>query len=257
MKHMKATWKEKPNRLWASAGIFLALFVYTVPGFVHAEDPLTSRVEITTLQSYSGAPLPKPTKILVYDFAVDTSHVQVDRSQELRPRHLIAGDENPEAVAKKASAKFSQELIKKLTATGIPVEHVTPDTAAPANALSVQGSFSSLRQGDKAERAGVGMGLGSSDVQTQVDVHMKTDSDSVLLSQFQTQMKPAGGVGAAVPAAAGIDPAAIAVKSKVGDRRKTVEAYASKTATAMAEEITKAMAKQGWIKVNDKGEVIQ
>lgn len=257
MNHKNGIRIAKPKGLLTGIGFSVAMLVFSLPGSMRAEDPLTSKVEVTTLQSSSGAPLPKPTKILVYDFAVDTSNVQVDRSQEIRPRNMIRGNENPEAVAKKASTTFSEELVKKLATTGIPVEHVTADAVPPTNAISVQGSFSSLKQGDKAERVGVGMGMGSADVRTQVDVRMKTDSDSILLSQFQTQMKPAGGVGAAVPAAAGADPAAIAVKSKVGDRRKTVEAYASKTAGAMAEEISKAMAKQGWIKVNEKGEVIQ
>lgn len=255
MKHRKGIWIRKPSGLRTGAGLLVAMVVCVLPGSVRAEDPITSKVEVTTLQSYSGAPLPKPTKILVYDFAIDTSNVQVDRSEKIRPRHMITGDESPEAVAKKASAKFSQELIKKLAATGIPVQHVTADTVAPTNTLSVQGSFDSLRQGDKAERVGVGMGTGTADVRTQVDVHVKTDSDSILLSQFQTQMKPVKGVGAGVPAAAGVNPAAIAAKSTIGDRRQTIEAYASKTANAMAEEITKAMAKQGWVKVNDKGEI--
>jgi hypothetical protein len=257
MKHMKGIRIRKPNGLWTGAGLLVAMVVCALPGVARAEVPMTSKVEVTTLQSYSGASLPKPTKILVYDFAIDTSQVQVDRSQKIRPRHMITGDESPEAVAKKASAKFSQELIKKLAATGIPVQHVTADTVAPTNTVSVQGSFDSLRQGDKAERVGVGMGTGTADVRTQVDVHVKTDSDSILLSQFQTQMKPVEGVGAGVPAAAGVNPAAIAAKSTIGDRRQTIEAYASKTANAMAEEIMKTMAKQGWVKVNDKGEVIK
>lgn len=257
MKHMKGIWIGKAYGLRVGTGFLVAMVVCSLPGFARAEDPLNSKVEVTALQSYSGVPLPKPTKILVYDFAIDISHVQVDRSEKIRPRHMITGDESPEAVAKKASAKFSQELTKKLAATGIPVEHVSPDTVASANTVSVQGSFDSLKQGDKAERVGVGMGTGSADVRTQVDVHLKTDSDSILLSQFQTQMKPVKGVGAGIPAAAGVNPVAIAAKSTVGDRRQTLEAYASKTANAMAEEITKALSKQGWIKINDKGEVIR
>jgi len=63
-------------------------------------------------------------------------------------------------------------------------------------------------------------------------------------------------MGAAVPAVAGMDPAAVAAKAVVGDRRKNLEAYVAKTADAMADEIKKEMAKQGWIKLNDKGEVV-
>jgi len=229
-----------------------------MPVATRADGPLNVKVNVTSLQSFSGSnPLPKPNKILVYDFAFDTSNVQVDESQKIRPRHIITGDENPEAVAKKASTKFSDELIAKLAKAGIPVEHATSDAKAPDNTLSVQGAFSSLKQGDKAERVGIGMGAGSADVQAKVDIHLKTASDSILLSQFQTETQPAGSVGAALPVAAGVDPAAVAVKAKVGDRRKTLEAYASKTADAMAEEIMKQMAKQGWIKLNDKGEVVQ
>jgi hypothetical protein len=234
-----------------------AALICILPAHGRAQSTLNAKVNVTTLQSYNGSELPKPTKLLVYDFAVDTSNVQVDQSQKMRPRHMFSGDENPEAVAKKASAKFSDELIEKLAKTGIPVEHATSDAIAPANALSVQGAFSSLKQGDKAERVGVGMGTGAAEVQAKVDVHLKTASDSVLLSEFQTQTQPAENMGAAMPVAAGVDPAAVAVKAKVGDKRKTLEAYASKTADVMAGEIAKAMARQGWIKLNDKGEVVQ
>ena len=257
MNHRKSIWIREPKDFRAAAGLLVVMSICALPGSARAENPITSKVEVTNLQSYTGAPLPKPTKILVYDFAIDTSKVQVDRSEKIRPRYMITGDESPEAVAKKASAKFSQELVKKLAATGIPVERAAAETVAPANTITVQGAFDSLRQGDKAQRVGVGMGLGTADVRTQVDVHMKTDSDSILLSQFQTQMKPVKGVGAGVPVAAGANPAATAAKSTIGDRRQNIDAYASKTANATAEEITKTMAQQGWVKVNDKGEVVK
>ena len=37
-----------------------------------------------------------------------------------------------------APAAFSQELLKKLATTGIPVEHATADTIAPSDAISVK-----------------------------------------------------------------------------------------------------------------------
>jgi hypothetical protein len=59
-----------------------------------------------------------------------------------------------------------------------------------------------------------------------------------------------------VPVAAGLNPAAAVAKSTVGDRRKNLDAYASKTADATAKEIIKSMAAQGWVKTNDKGELV-
>lgn len=250
--------RKRVRKSTLKAALRAAILACFVSGAMLAFGQFNAKVNVTTLQSYSGGnPLPKPTKILVYDFAIDTSNVQVDQSQKIRPRHMIAGDENPETVAKNASAKFSAELVAKLAKAGIPVERVTADAVAPDNTLSIQGTFVSLKQGDKAERVGVGMGAGSADVQAKVDVHLKTASDAVLLSQFQTDTVPAEGVGTAMPAAAGVDPAAVAVKAKVGDRKKTLQAYASKTAVVMAQEIMQQMAKQGWITLNDKGEASQ
>lgn len=218
--------------------------------------PLAAKVKVTTLQTYSGSPLPKPDKILIYDLVADSSDVQVDASQKIRPRHIIAGDEKPEAIAHKAQTVFSAELQKKLEKTGLPVEHVAEDTAPSNNSLVVQGSFLSLRQGMKTERVVVGMGTGSAALQTKLDVRLKTSTDVILLSQFETETTKAKNVGGAVPVAAGLNPAAVAAKSTITDRRKTLNAYASKTADASAAEILKAMAGQGWIKLSDKGEVV-
>jgi hypothetical protein len=222
-----------------------------------ADNPLAAKVEVTTLQGYSGSSLPKPDKILVYDFVANSSDVQVDASQKIRPRHILTGDEKPDEIAHAAQTAFSEELEKKLEKTGFPVEHVAADTAPSNNSLVIQGTFLALRQGTKTERVVVGMGTGSAALQTKVDVRLKTPADVILLSQFQTETTKAKNVGGAVPAAAGMNPAAVAAKSTITDRKKTLNAYVSKTADVTAAEILKAMAGQGWIKLNDKGDVIQ
>ncbi len=223
----------------------------------HAAGPLAAKISVTSLATYSGNPLPKPARILVYDFAVNSGDVQVDKIQAMRPRHLITGDKSPDAIAAGAGKKFNQELIKALEKTGIPVEHVAAGTAATENTLTIEGAFTSLKEGNKTERDTIGMGAGGADVESKVDVHLKTPADSVLLTQFQTTTKAAQNVGSVVPVAAGLNPAAAVAKSTVGDRRKNLNAYASKTADATAKEIFKAMAAQGWIKTNDKGDVAE
>ncbi|HEY4050217.1 MAG TPA: DUF4410 domain-containing protein [Acidobacteriaceae bacterium] len=236
--------------LWVVAAVLL-------PHGAHASGPLAAKINVTPGASYDGAnPLPKPSKIVVYDFAVNTADVQADKVQSLRPRHLITGDEKPEAIAAGANKTFSKELSKALARTGIPVEHAQVGAPPPANALLVQGSFVSLKQGVKAERVTVGMGAGSADVQSTVDVHLNTPGNLVLVTQFRTDTNPAKNVGGGVGVAAGLNPAAVAAKSTISDRKKTLDSYASKTADATAKEITKVMAKQGWINTNDKGEVV-
>jgi Domain of unknown function (DUF4410) len=243
-------------RLTLSAGAWLAAGALLLSS-AYGQGPMAAKINVTSLASYTGSsPLPKPEKILVYDFAINPDDIQVDKIQAMRPRHLITGDQKPDAIAASASKKYSAELVKALAKTGIPVEHVAKDTPPSENAMTIQGSFTSVKEGNKTERDTIGMGAGGADVQTKVDVHIKTPADSVLFSQFQTDTKAATNVGSVVPVAAGLNPAAAVAKSTVGDRRKNVNAYASKTADATAKEIIKSMAAQGWVKTNDKGEVI-
>jgi hypothetical protein len=242
---------------WLGVGAWSAATVLLVSGAT-AQGPLSAKVTVTPVAVYTGSsPLPKPQKILVYDFAVNPGDVQVDKVQALRPRHLITGDKSQDDVAASANKTFYQELVKAMAKTGIPVEHVALGTKPSDGAMLIQGSFTSLKEGTKAERETIGMGTGSADVETKVDVHLKTPSDTVLLSQFQTQTKPGANTGSAVPVVAGLNPAAVATKSTITDRKKTVNAYASKTADASAKEIFKSMAAQGWIKTNDKGELAE
>ena len=224
----------------------------------HADGPLAAKVTVTPLAGYTGgSSLPKPEKILLYDFALNPGDVQVDKAHAMRPRHLLTGDKSPDAVAAGAGKTYYQELVKALGKTGIPVEHVAAGIPASANTLVIQGSFDALKEGTKAERVAIGLGTGSADVETKVDVHLKTPSEDVVFLQFQTNTTPAENVGAGVPVAAGLNPAAAAAKSTVGDRKKTLSAYASKTADVTAREILKSMAAQGWVKINDKGEVAE
>ena len=117
--------RRKPHRLLVAIGISVAVCVPA--SSLNAEDPLTSKVEVTIVQSYTGSPLPKPARILVYDFAIDTAHVQVDRSQSIRPRHMIRGDESPEVVAKNASAKFSHRFRRHFLEPGTIVRFHGPN----------------------------------------------------------------------------------------------------------------------------------
>jgi hypothetical protein len=251
MKRLRSTYG------WLAAGTWSAASVLLVPS-APAQGPLSAKVTVTPVAVYTGSsPLPKPQKILVYDFAVNPDDVQVDKLQALRPRHLITGDKSQDAVAASANKKFYQELVKAMEKTGIPVEHVAVGTKPSDNAMLIQGSFTSLKEGTKAERDTIGMGTGTADVEAKVDVHLKTPSDTVLLSQFQTETKPGTNAGSVVPVAAGLNPAAVATKSTITDRKKTLNAYASKTADATAKEIFKSMAAQGWIKTNDKGELAE
>ncbi len=80
--------------------------------------PLQAKVQVTTLKSYSGSPLSKPDKILVYDLVANSSNVQVDASQEIRPRHFITGDEKPDAIAGEGSKSLFWRVAEEIGKDG-------------------------------------------------------------------------------------------------------------------------------------------
>jgi hypothetical protein len=215
-------------------------------------NPLSARVEITPGQTYSGQPLPKPTRILVYDFTVNPEDVQVDKTQQVRLRHIVMGDENQKKVGENAVEELAKELVKRLKKTGIPVERAKAGTTAPANTLSVEGNFLSVKQGEKTERVAIGMGAGSAEVKTKVNAQYTTPAKPVALSDFQTSTTLSENLGAAEPAAMGVNPAAAAAKATVGDRKKNVAAYAQKTADAIAKQLSDQMTSMGWITAEGK-----
>jgi hypothetical protein len=160
-------------------------------------------------------------------------------------------------VASKAEKTYLNEIEKKLAKTGIPIERAETDVTAPEGALMIDGSFVTLKQGSKAERVTVGLGTGKADVKTTVNVHLNTGGNPVLLTQFETTTTAAKNAGAGVPIVAGLNPAAVAAKSTVGDRKRNMNDYLSKSADAAANEIIQAMAKQGWVKTDSKGKIVE
>lgn len=226
-------------------GLAISLCVVTLA--IAQANPLSAHVEITPLQTYNGGKLAKPSMILVYDFTVNPEDVQVDKTQQVRLRHLVMGNENQKKVGDNAVEELSKELVKRLKKTGIRVERAHSSTAPPANTLAIQGNFLSVKEGEKTERVVMGMGAGSAEVKTKVDALYAAADKPVTLSEFQTSTTLSQNLGAAEPIAAGANPAAVAAKATVGDRKKNVAAYAQKTADAIAKQLTDQMTGLGWI----------
>ena len=236
----------------------VALLLLPAASTGEVNGPLAAHVEIGTLKSYDGASVPlKPQKILVHDFQFNPDDVQVDRVQEVRPRHLISGSERPEHIGREAAKNVSKELIRELSKAGIPVEPVNASIAPCDDCLIVTGSFLSLKQGVKTERVVVGMGTGSAELRTHVQVQLQTEKGPVTISEFETSTTTAKNIGAGVTTAAGLNPAAAATRSTVSDRKKTVNAYAQKTGEAAAKQILSEMAVLGWVKLDDEGKPLR
>jgi Domain of unknown function (DUF4410) len=128
--------------------------------------------------------------------------------------------------------------------------------AAPPRALSVEGEFTAIKEGNKTKRVLIGFGKGASDVQAHVTVSTtKTDQQPVVVLEFNVKSrsgkKPGAvatvGAGAATLGTVSAGSAAAGVTAGgVLDRAASVEADASRMAKAVAKQIVELMHSQPW-----------
>ena len=218
-----------------------------------AENPM-AHVDIKTVQSYTGtAPLPKPDRIVIYDFTVAPDIVKTDPRPGLRGRVSSMGSSESaaEKAARKVQSDISSNLLKSLEksakSSGIPVEMGTAGTPPEGNALVIEGSITSLNEGKHLQRETVGLGAGASDVATDCNISMHTPTGKVLVSELTTNAASGKKPGAAVTMGAGAAPDVAAATSGATSHKSTAAGDAARTGSALAKNIAKMMKAQGWI----------
>lgn len=215
-----------------------------------------------TMGSEPAVPLAKPDRILIYDFAVSADEVTLDRAVGAQLLQHLQGTSQTEAqlkVGREAARALSAELVKAIQKLGLPAEQAAAAPILTGNTLAIEGQFVSIDQGNRLRRMVIGLGAGATEVTTQVQVYSVTPAPRRLLQEFETTaqssrkpgMAETMGVGAAVKGAQAVAiGAGVGVASEYG---ATVESDASRTAKAIAKELAKFFASEGWIAA-DKAE---
>lgn len=215
---------------------------------VTAQVPGTGRISIKPLHDYSGEPLTKPTAIVVYDFAATPEEVKLNSAMasRMRTRRRGTADDNKNELAHKVVDNFSKSLVKDLQKTGLPVSRGIAGEPPPDNSLAVQGEFLEIDEGNRTRRMAVGLGAGASTVQANVKCYIKQPEKKVMLTEFQATSKSSRKPGAAETAGVGAAPAVAVAASGATEHKQSAEGDTERMAKAVAKQITKALAAQGW-----------
>jgi hypothetical protein len=217
---------------------------------VSAQTPGTGRVHIKPIRTYSGAALARPTAIVVYDFAVTPEEVKLNSGALSRVRTRVSGNEagQKSELAQKIGNDFSRSLIEQLSKTGLPVSHGTLGEAPPDNAIAIQGDFSEIDEGNRARRMGIGLGAGASKVEAHVECYLKGAAEKITLTEFKATSESSRKPGAAETMGAGAAPEAAATVSGATELKQGAEGDTDRMAKAVAKQIKKVFASQGWTK---------
>ncbi len=230
--------------------IYLALAVATLG---------CSGAQVT--QQSSAAPIvnARPSRIIVYPFAVSTADVSLNSSIfQVAYRNMSDEDETAQQaqIAHQTAQNICIQVAADLTQKGTTatcLQRGAPPTGN--NVLILDGQFTDISEGNKLRRMVIGLGAGQSKLDTVVQVIQKTDQGSTEVLDFSTSADsgympgagvtgPAGAAagGAAAAASLGVNLAAGGVKNYTSSTGYLV----GKTTDQIVELVVSYYNRQGW-----------
>ena len=199
--------------------------------------------------------LPRPERILVYDFAATPADVPEDSSLAGHYEPTTPPSAEDIKAGRQLGTEIAQELVAAIQGMGLPAVAGLVDTPPNVGDILIRGYLLSADPGSVAKRLVIGFGSGSSDLQTVVEGYQMTPHGMRKLGSGTIDASGGKGPGAAVPAAIAIataNPIGLIVTCGVkiyGDAsgRSGLEGRAKATADEIAKELRKRFEQEGWI----------
>src|SRR2546427_827141 len=189
----------------------------------------------------SGA-LPRPDRILVYDFAVTPDEVRLDSGLSTQLGQLFGGGQNPGTSRTAEEIKIghavanavANALVKELNQYGLPAERALSAPSAGGRLLMIKGQFVSIDEGNRTERVLIGLGAGRTGVQASVQVYEITPEGMRNVESLQADAKSSYKSG-------------MALMMGAGGFWDTVNSDGSRLAKNVAKNLGQFFVIQGWI----------
>ncbi len=212
--------------------------------------------EVTSRQSYTGERMPRPDRIIVYNFAATPA--------DIPPWSAVAGQyaghSTPQTaeeinVGRTLGALVAQELVTEIRGMGLPAVQAVGQPAPRTGDIVFMGYFESVDAGSAAKRIVLGFGSGAADLKTAVEGYLMTERGLRRLGSGELDSGGNKTPGVAVPVAVAVasgNPIGLIVSSaaKVGGEvsgQSTIEGAAKRTAREIADQLRVPFQRQGWI----------
>jgi len=222
----------------------------------------------TSVQSTSGTAytgLPRPERILVYDFAVTPDEVKLDQgvSAEIM-RYVSAGGASARTaeeikIGHAVANVISNELVQKLRTYGFVAERALGWPERTGSTLMVKGQLVSIDEGNRTERTLIGLGTGRTSVEANVQVYDLTPQGmrtiDTLRADAKSGYKPGMALMMGVGGIAGnlVTSAVVSSVTTAGSELSwsTVDADGKRLANNVAKSLGQFFVTQGWIAYAD------
>jgi hypothetical protein len=211
--------------------------------------------EVTERHTYQEGRLPRPDRILVYDFAATPGDLP-SWSEPARRYAATTTTPSGEVLEKgrELGAKVASGLVEEIREMGLPAVAAAGQTLRTGDVLLV-GYFESIEEGSAAKRVVLGFGSGGAELETQVEGYLMTDQGPRELGSRGVDAGAGKSPGVVVPLAVGIathNPiglvagTALHVGGEVSGKT-TIDGSAQRTAKEIGDELKAIFQRQGWI----------
>lgn len=205
-------------------------------------------------QATQPSALPRPGRVIVFDFDTGSADVVVGTSPRRSVRNAVGlYVTEADTLAQSVSDSLANQLVDALKASGFAAERAAKATPPGPRDLVIQGQFVQIDQGSATKRFVIGLGVGATELRTQVQVFQVGTAGWQPVKQFDTVAQGARFPGAAFfvagGAVAGTAATSAMVSSGVGvvrEIRTSIEADARRTAEQITSKLSELSKSQGW-----------
>lgn len=208
---------------------------------------------VSERDAYQGGKLPRPGRIIVYDFAATPADIPAWAKAGSASAASVSADELE--VGRKLGAEVAKELVTKISKMGMPAVREQGQRDPQIDDIVIIGYFGSIEQGSAGERVVIGFGKGAAEVKAHVEGYHMTDGGLRRLGGGDVDSAGGKSPGLAVPLLVTIataNPIGLVVSGAAkaaGEIRgtSTAEGAADRIADQIAKELQLQFEKQGWI----------
>ncbi len=197
--------------------------------------------------------LPRPSVVLVYDFAVGADDVVIDTfGAEFQSEGAKLTEE--EQTAHATAIAFSVALVEQLQKDGINAQRAERGDLPPLHALVLKGQFITIDKGSRFKRMVIGFGAGSSELRARVQAYQATESGLRRIAEAEAEATGSKMPGMAIPVAGGAAMGSAATSAMISggmniakETRGAMNPDAERMAKKIAERAKAFYVRQGWL----------
>jgi len=212
--------------------------------------------KITNREIYVMDNIPRPGRIVVYDFAATADDVPMQDTQaKLYSREGTPQTKEEIAMGRLLGAKIAADLVDRINSMGLRAERGAVETKLQVNDILLWGYFLSLEKGSAEMRFAIGFRQGVAELDTAVEGYQVTAQGLRKLGSATLDSSGGKSPGVLWPAAVMVavdNPAGLIIGGavKAGTElsgRNTIEGRADQTAKEIGDALEARFKHLGWI----------